>query len=184
MDDGTFLEIIIMQNEEMEKKIESLLSLAKIEQAQLNLTRIDMSRLLEEVIKTHAIHLENHKIDFKSHIEKDCYANVSKEEMMSVFNNLLTNAIKYTADKTITVQLYKEEDRCHFMIKNGIDPRHALEIDQVWKPFYVGEASRSKTFSGTGLGLTIVKAILDKHQITYDCYLANNQFVFEMVAIL
>lgn len=68
-------------------------------------------------------------------------------------------------------------------MKTKINPNSSLEIEQVWKPFYVGEASRSKMLSGTGLGLTIVKAILDKHQITYDCYHENNQFVFEMLLL-
>lgn len=181
MDDGTFLEVIILQNEEMKTKIESLLSLAKIEQEALNLDLVDISELLDGVIRMQSIHMENRKIDFKSDIEKDCYAHVSKDEMVSVLNNLLTNAIKYSADKIITLQLYKQNAICHFRIKNGIDPNSTLEIDQVWKPFYVGEASRSKMLSGTGLGLTIVKAILDKHQITYDCYIENNQFVFEML---
>ncbi|OXX83586.1 hypothetical protein AVM15_09950 [Paraclostridium benzoelyticum] len=52
------------------------------------------------------------------------------------------------------------------------------ELDNIWKPFYVLEKSRNRQLSGTGLGLGLVKEILDAQKLTYGTKLKNDYIEF------
>ena len=63
-----------------------------------------------------------------------------------VFENLLTNAIKYSNDKRIEIFLNKENEKIKFRIINVID-KIEDDMEKIWIPFYVLEKSRDKNFS-------------------------------------
>jgi two-component system phosphate regulon sensor histidine kinase PhoR len=77
--------------------------------------------------------------------------------------NLLDNALKYTEQGGITVDLHKEAERLRLSVKDtGIGiPEH--ELDRIFERFYVVDKSRSRRQGGTGLGLSIVKHIVLSH---------------------
>lgn len=52
------------------------------------------------------------------------------------------------------------------------------DLENIWRPFYVLEKSRSKELSGTGLGLPIIKTILDNHNLDYGFELKNSKLEF------
>lgn len=56
-----------------------------------------------------------------------------------------------------------------------------LDINDVWQQFYVGEKSRNKELSGTGLGLPIVKSIAEKFGYMVSCKLNENKILFEVL---
>ncbi len=93
------------------------------------------------------------------------YADLNKMRM--VFQNLISNAIKYTANQNIIITLEDRNKSIYFQIKNGIHTDKIKDIEKIWEPFYVLESSRSKEKSGTGLGLAIVKSILERHGFEY-----------------
>lgn len=180
MDDGTFLDTILLQNEDMHHKVQSLLNLAQIEEGGLHLTTVNLTQLLKDKIKMQAVPIEKEDIEIEEVLEEECYAYVDAKEIGTVFENLITNAMKYTLDKKITITLIKEDATAHLTIRNHMNPETTLEIEEIWKPFYVGESSRSKLLSGTGLGLSIVKAILDKHRLSYTCDTLEGSFIFKL----
>lgn len=94
-----------------------------------------------------------------------------------VFENLLTNAIKYSNDKRIEIFLNKENKKIKFRIINGID-KIEDDMEKIWIPFYVLEKSRDKNFSGRGLGLPIVKEILEKYEFEFGVKCIDNKFEF------
>ena len=53
-----------------------------------------------------------------------------------------------------------------------------FDIEKLWEPFYVGEQSRSKELSGTGLGLPIVKALAEKYGYDYGCHRIDSRITF------
>ncbi|MTK13540.1 MAG: HAMP domain-containing histidine kinase [Clostridiaceae bacterium] len=109
---------------------------------------------------------------------KSKFVRTDKEKIEIVLNNLINNAIKYTSDNKIQINLKNVEDRVFFSIQNGIANYDPKIIEKIWEPFYVIESSRDKKLSGTGLGLSIVRAILQKHNIEYGFNLNENQIEF------
>lgn len=178
MDDSTFVDTIIRQNEKMERMIERLLDLARLEQSTLPLSPINIGKVLEHEINEQMITLLAQNIELTKHITTDAVIAANKELLTAIFSNLISNAIHYTKDNTIQIKLYSCENHYIFEIMNGIAKDHTIELPRIWDPFYVGEKSRNKDLSGTGLGLSIVGTSAQKSGFGYDCTIQNQNIIF------
>jgi len=78
--------------------------------------------------------------------------------------NLLSNAAKFSrnaTEPTIEVGMHSVQGELHFFVRDngvGFDPRHAEQLFQVF-----GRLHRADEFEGTGIGLTIVKSVIERH---------------------
>jgi signal transduction histidine kinase len=96
--------------------------------------------------------------------------------LMSVFSNLIDNAIKYSLpNTTITISLFKEEEKINFTIQDqGVGIKSEL-LDKVTNRFYRADQSRNKRIKGFGLGLSIVKNSIDLHDGSFEIYSEQNK---------
>lgn len=178
IDDGTFLETIIEQNELMSKMVEQLLSLSKLESHQDHREMLNISDLLKSIIKTQQVYIDQQPIQLQIETQEDIWYKGNKEGLTSILTNLITNAIKYTTDQQIEIILTENKGNIHFKISNGIRANMKEHLPYIWEPFYVGEASRNKELCGTGLGLYITAQLLQKYNIEYGCNLEGEKIVF------
>lgn len=168
LDDGTYIDTIIKQSDHISNLIEELLRFSKLERDVLQKEEFSIKSLVQSILDKHKIELESKEIDLQVNYNVDdvvVYADVNKMRM--VFQNLISNAIKYTANQNIKITLEDQNESVYFQIQNGMNAEHMKDIDKIWEPFYVLESSRSKDHSGTGLGLAIVKSILERHGFDY-----------------
>jgi len=168
LDDGTYINTIIKQTDHISNLIEELLRFSKLERDVLEKEEFAIKSLVQSILDKHKIELESKGIDL--HVNYNVgdavvYADVNKMRM--VFQNLISNAIKYTANQNIKITLENRNENIYFQIQNGMNAEQMKDIDKIWEPFYVLESSRSKDHSGTGLGLAIVKSILERHGFDY-----------------
>ncbi|MFR3559563.1 MAG: sensor histidine kinase [Paraclostridium sordellii] len=178
IDDGTYLDTIIEQSEKMNDIINNLLYLSKYEKRELKLENVNLKDLLEDTIKEYDVFIKSNGIEVNLNICKDKFIiNTDKEGIKLVINNLISNAIKYTTDKKIYIDLNKNE-KIYLDIYNKVNPNIEKELEKIWEPFYVLEKSRNKQLSGTGLGLSLVKEILDSHNLKYGIKLDNEYLKF------
>lgn len=178
IDDGTFLDTVILQNEKMEGMIERLLDFAKLSTQELTLKPVNISALLQNTIEEYRIQAEAGGLVFSCIIEPDIILTTGEEAVQTICSNLLSNAVKYAAGSPIIITLSKQEQFCRFEIQNPVELELGLETDRLWEPFYVAEQSRNKTMSGTGLGLSIVRAAAQKYGYSWDCHLDGNTICF------
>ncbi|MRZ80210.1 HAMP domain-containing protein [Paeniclostridium sordellii] len=178
IDDGTYLDTIIEQSEKMNDIINNLLYLSKYEKRELKLENVNLKDLIEDTIKEYDVFIKSNGIEVNLNISKDKFIiNTDKEGLKLVINNLISNAIKYTTDKKIYIDLNKNE-KIYLAIYNKANPNIEKELEKIWEPFYVLEKSRNKQLSGTGLGLSLVKEILDSHNLKYGIKLNNEYLKF------
>jgi len=87
------------------------------------------------------------------------------EKLLRLLINLLDNAIKYNAVENgeIRITLRKQPDQLHLTIANTGPEIPAADLPKIFDQFYRVEKSRSQLFGGAGLGLTIVRRIIDLH---------------------
>lgn len=168
IDDGTFLDVIILQNEKMEKMIERLLDLAQMQQMQTVMEPVHLSDCLYDTLAQYRIQAKDRGLLFLCQIESDIVLNSEKAAVQTIFENLISNAVKYTYGNTILLSLRRQENVILFEIENEIRCDLDIDTDRLWEPFYVAEKSRNKNISGTGLGLSIVKAAAQKYG--YICF--------------
>lgn len=129
----------------------------------LHLQRRDIAELINETLKT-PIQTIGSKHITKLNLDEDIIAEVDEWAFKSILINLYENALKYSPNGSIvTVSLYKEGNHACLMVADegmGIDRENRLDI---YKKFYRIENEDTRSVKGTGLGLYIVKSLLDLH---------------------
>jgi two-component system phosphate regulon sensor histidine kinase PhoR len=126
--------------------------------------RVDLAVLLCEAVDAASLAADSRGVRVTSRVPGTLPAVADGMRLRQVFDNLLDNAIAYsTSDGVVTVDLGVREDHVVLTITDegtGID---AAEVEQVFGRFYRGENARRLQVAGTGLGLTIVRSIVEAH---------------------
>ena len=118
-------------------------------------------------------------LEFVQNIADDILVTTNKEWMDSIFSNLLTNSIKYASTSKIHILLQKDLQHVIFIISNESN-NQTLDLNKIWNPYYVGEKSRNKHLSGTGLGLSMVKKMTEKLNYEISCTFENLFITFTL----
>ena len=107
---------------------------------------------------------EEKSIDIDLRFEKDCFVKGDKDLLEELFVNIIDNAIKYNRENgRVLIEAKDSSEKCEIIIKDsgiGIDES---ELDRVFEEFYRVDKSRSKSTEGYGLGLSIVRKIVELH---------------------
>lgn len=180
LDDGTYMATIVKQTDQISMLIEELLRFSKMEVDPLHLEKIQVRMLFEELL---ANYQETTGLDIrtKSEISPEVVILADKVKLEMVFNNLITNAVKYATTNQIKIEWAERNNKVYFAIKNETTIRDAQTLEHIWMPFYVREASRNKNFSGTGLGLAIVQTVMEQHEWEYGAKLEDGWITFYLV---
>lgn len=180
LDDGTFLDTVIRQNSRMSQLVEQLLSLSRIGQKSYPHEDIYLDRLLEEQIGELRILADKRGLRITTSIAPDSVMAGNEELISTLFINLLSNSVKYGAGGSIKILLKPCDSGFQFSISNQFLTEN-LDMDRIWEPFYVGEASRNQALSGTGLGLPIVKRIADQCGYQASCAAKDGEICFTII---
>ena len=150
--------------------VNQLQNLAKFdsEKSKLNLAKVNVKNLIMNVVYNNQGKALEKNINIECDLESiDSY--LDKDKISQVIVNLLSNAIRYTNNGgKIFISSYKENNNLKIQFKdNGIGiPKE--NIKYIFERFYRVDESRSKNIGGIGVGLTIVKSIIDLHQGTIE----------------
>ena len=105
------------------------------------------------------------------------------EMMYIVINNFMTNAIKY-CEHTIRIRLKKYRNSIEFSITNDGAGIEKTDLEKVWDVLYNSKKNKSGQDENSGVGLSVVKSILDAHNAKCGCYsgFKGTNFWFSMDA--
>lgn len=158
--------------EKMEDMVKELLTVSRIENNKFITQKTDLAELFRLQIADMTELIENKKLDLQVELPQHLYAEVNPVMMDKVFSNLLLNAIRYTPEE--------KGNQIRVVLKPGADSRTVYcQIENtgvfipeeafahVFEAFYRVEQSRNRQTGGSGLGLYIVKMILDQHGASY-----------------
>lgn len=146
--------------------VNQLKNLAKFdsEKSKLNLTEINIEKLIKNIVYNNQGCALEKNINIVFNLESvNTY--LDKDKISQVIVNLLSNAIRYTnAGGNIYIYAYKEKEsiKIHFRDEGVGIPKESL--NHIFERFYRVDESRSKDTGGIGVGLTIVKSIVDLHK--------------------
>lgn len=177
LDDGTFIDTILMENQQIAEMVNKLLFVSGIDKKELVLSPVNVSELLRQLIDEYSILAEENDIIILPQIDHRVIAVSNTEMLKSLMANLITNAIKYSSGSQIDIVLGENEKGINFSVTNETDNK-ILDLSRIWSPYYVGEQSRNKKLSGTGLGLTIVEKICSKLGYPLDCTMEGGKITF------
>jgi signal transduction histidine kinase len=151
------------EGKRMLKMVESLLELSKLKKfdMEINKQNTNVKHLIEEVCDSMHYKAKRYNINFRLNLEPVVY-DVDPDMFKQLIINIIDNSIKYSKSKLIDISLSKK-DKLRLVIEDygcGID---AKNLDNIFEPYYKVDKSRNSKIEGWGLGLSIVKEIVSKH---------------------
>lgn len=146
--------------------VNQLKNLAKFdsEKNKLNLTEVNIEKLIKNIVYNNQGCALEKNINIMMNLE-NINAYLDKDKISQVVVNLLSNAIRYTNNGgNIHINAYEEKEniKIHFKDDGVGIPKESLKY--IFERFYRVDESRSKETGGIGVGLTIVKSIIDLHK--------------------
>jgi signal transduction histidine kinase len=164
LEDSQAKQSIQADMQEMEKMVTEILETARMQHRYENLKKqpTNLVRLLKEMLPE----FENQPpgielVEFPSEV----MAEVDSEQIKTVFENVIRNAIKYSRPDSDPIRIFYKSDESYAVIRiadKGVGiPQE--ELSQIFEPFYRVDKSRAKDTGGYGLGLSLCKTIMEAH---------------------
>jgi signal transduction histidine kinase len=159
-----YLSIILKESERLKRMINNILDFSKMENGkpEYHFVNSNLASIMNAAIHEMDYWFVNEKFDIVTELDENIEAEIEPEKMKQAFGNLLSNAIKYSTDiKKIFIRLFKKTNQiCIEVEDQGIGiPEDQLQ--RIFEKFY--RIDLKENISGTGLGLTVVKEIVEAH---------------------
>jgi len=162
-----YLSVALSESQRLSKLINELLDLSWIESGEFPLNRsvFDVNEQILRILVAHEEKIEKKSMDVNIDFENQhCWVEADPDRIQQVIINLVDNAIKFNKESgTIHVKTWREKNTIFIRIQDeGIGiPKE--DIDHIWERFYQVDKTRSPKRQGSGLGLSIVKKIIEQH---------------------
>lgn len=162
-----YLKTIMSEGNNISLLLNELIKLIKLEAniVDIKMEKIYLSDLLVEESSKYKIDLEKKNTRLILDLEKDIIALGDRFKIGQVVNNILSNGVSYVEDNgELRINLKTEKNIAMIEIINTGSSIPEDQLENIWKAFYRVERSRNRKYGGTGLGLTIVSGILERHR--------------------
>ena len=183
-----YAEVILDESNKMDKLVRQLLELMKLEygKREFNNEEFNICELIKEVIRKCEVMLEENKIDVVFNENNKIYVYADEFYIEQAFTNYFTNAIKHVKEvngqKIIKIDIKEVNGRARISVFNTGYNINKENIDRIWKRFYKADESRNRADGGSGIGLALVKAIMNNYNSEYGVLNKENgvEFYFDI----
>ena len=183
-----YAEVILDESNKMDKLVKQLLELTKLEyeQREFNNVEFNIVELEKEIVRTSKVMIEEKNVEVK--FETDDFINVYADDfyISQIITNYLTNAIKHVkeidGEKYIKITNEIIDDKVRVTVFNTGENISEENLTRIWNRFFKADEARNREDGGTGIGLSIVRAIMNNYGNNYGVINKNNgvEFYFEI----
>lgn len=183
-----YCEVIMDEAAKMNNMVQKLLTLNQLEFGNdvVTMERFDLTALLNNYIQSAQILTKQQGIQICMEENVPVYVWGDEYKTQEVFNNYFTNAVNHCkGEKKIIISLTREKEKVRVGVFNTGDPIPEEAIPHLWEKFYKVDKARTREYGGSGVGLSIVKAIMESVNQDYGVENYNNgvQFWFELESV-
>ncbi len=149
------------------KMVNDLLDISRMElkTVQREIKQVDISEVLDSILDLFSAEIQKKNLSVKKDYDISCeHFFAAKEELVRLFTNLISNAVKYNREQG-SIHITAETTENHLIIEihdTGIGLKEN-EKEKLFQEFYRAKNEKTKDISGTGLGLSIVKKIVESY---------------------
>ncbi len=166
------IQVIIDEADRLTGLVNDVLSVSKLQSNidALNFKVFNLTELVYGIINKFGYLQESQGYNLMVDIDANIYTRADEEKISQVIYNLLGNAANYTGeDKTVFISLKTSMDgkRVKFSVRDTGKGIAREELDEIWNRYYRVKENHTRPVKGTGLGLNIVKAILENHSFDF-----------------
>jgi signal transduction histidine kinase len=154
--------------EESERVLRMMNTLMDISEAEtgtmkLTLEPVNLPDLMDNVIDLYRYVAEEKHITLKTAYPRELHLTVDRDRLSQALTNLLDNALKYSPpDGNVELEAYERPGQVIILVRDSGPGISSEDLPKIWDRLYRGDKSRSQR--GMGLGLSLVKAIIEAHQ--------------------
>ena len=180
-----YCDVIVDEASKMNALVKKLLTLNQLEAGNeiVNMERFDVTALVKNYIASADILIRQKEISVRMDDYEPVYVWGDEFRVEEVFMNYFTNAINYAGDeKIIDVKIRRIDSRVRVSVFNTGNPIPQESVGHLWDKFYKVDKSRTREYGGSGIGLSIVKAIMESMNREYGVINYDNgvEFWFQL----
>lgn len=173
MIDGVFkpdaerLETLNSEVRRLSRLVDALLKLSRLENRSnpVEFSKVDLTELIETIVTNHQAYVSDAGLTLEYHHDPHVFVYGNADMLRQATANLISNAVRYTPEGgTITVMVRKGDIMGQIMVKDtgiGLTPE---EAKMVFSRFWRADPGRARATGGLGIGLSVVKEIVDRHR--------------------
>ena len=166
------LQVIIDESDRLAELVNDVLNMSKISSDinQINKKVFNLTDYLYGIMQKFEYLRDMQGYNFVVDIDPDIYTCADEGKIGQVLYNLISNAVNYTGDdKTVYVSLkhVQESGRVRFTVRDTGKGISKEDLPSIWNRYYRVKETHARPVKGTGLGLPIVKTILEKHSFDF-----------------
>ena len=162
-----YCDVIIDESKKMNTMVRQLLTLNQLENGNetIQMNRFDLTELITGVIASLKVMIEESQAHVIFHQENHYFVWGDEFMIEEVVTNYLTNALHHCeGDHIVEITCKEESGIVTTTVFNSGSPIPKDSIEHIWDKFYKVDRARSRAYGGSGIGLSIVRAIMDRHQ--------------------
>lgn len=180
-----YCEVIVDEADKMNKMVKKLLSLNQLEfgNGQVHLEHFDVQEVVKSVIASSDILFRQKGITLSFHEGAPVFVWADEYMTEEVVVNYVSNAVNHIdGERVIEIKIESHDGIARVSVFNTGKKIPEEEIDKIWNKFYKVDKARTREYGGNGIGLSIVKAIMDAHNQKYGVRNYENgvEFWFEL----
>lgn len=183
-----YAEVILDESNKMDILVKQLLELMKLEygKREFHDKKFDLIELINSVIQKCEVILKEKQIEIIFNKKDPIEVYADEIYIDQIVTNYFTNAMKHAESKDnkkqIEIRVEKQKDKARVFVFNTGENIAEEELDRIWGRFYKVDSSRSREDGGSGIGLSLVKAIQNNYENAYGVENKENgvEFYFDV----
>ena len=172
-----YLLLVSEEVQRLSRMVNNLLDVAKIQSGEITyqMQPFDLTETVHLVVLTLEDRVRDAEVELQLNLrEEHAYAVGDRDAIYRVIYNLMDNAVKFTPPAgKISVSLLRRENKFYLAVRNSGAGIPEAEAGKIFERFYKTDKSRTATRKGVGLGLYMVKSIIDAHR--QDIFLTSKE---------
>ncbi len=162
-----YIDVILDEANKMGNLTRDLLDLSRLEygKEELHIEKFNITELAKNTLKKNELLLQEKNIKCEFESKEDYFVKADSSRIEQVLTNYISNALKNVCNENVikcTIQNL-ENNKIKVSIFNSGNQISDEELPRLWTRFYKADTSRNREAGGTGIGLSLVKAIMNQH---------------------
>ena len=159
-----YCDVIIDESDKMNRMVKKLLTLNQLEFGNdvVEMSRFNITEMIEGLVQTNQMLAQQDGVTISFEEKEPVYVWGDEFKVEEVLTNYLSNALHHVAgEKQVKISFEQKENLLRVKVFNTGNPIPEEELDKIWVKFYKVDKARTREYGGSGIGLSIVKAIMD-----------------------